>query len=177
MSSDKISVADQLLLIQQAKNYLKKDPTMLEMCQEHNVDINDIDLIPVKFDHIDVSAITEHGIVILNYKLLENDEFMNNIHYLVHEFKHYWDQSEKPTRSANDGPYLANKDELNAFQPQIKFISDHEGKEKAEQYVEQVLDHHDEHGKERAETKDVLMEKVERLFTSSLNKLSFDMEK
>ena len=149
-----------LKLIQRAKDYLKKDPTLQEMCDKYNFDIDDIDLIPVKFGDIDVSATTNQGVITLNWRLLEDGDFFNDLHYLVHEFQHYLGQSNAPTQSADDGDYLANPDEQKGFQAQIKYIADHDGENEAKKYTEQVLDHHDETGKERTKKEKILMKLV-----------------
>jgi len=157
----KISPKTLLKLIQRSKNFLKKNKVMQDVCKKYHFDIEDLDLIPVKFDDIDVSAKTDKGVVTLNLQLLENGDFFNNIGYLIHEFTHHIQQSDKPTQSADDGDYLSNPSEQEAFQEQIRFIDDEFGADEAEEYVEQVLDHHEETGKERTKKQNILMNKVE----------------
>lgn len=152
-----------LRLIQQAKDYLKKDKVMQEMCKDYNFDINEIDLIPMKFGEIDVSATTNKGIITLNWKLLTDGDFFKDMSYIVHEIEHYINQINRPTQSADDGDYLSNKDEQSAFKRQVQWLDNQFGKEEAEDYVEQVLDHHDEKGNDRKEKKEILMEKVENI--------------
>lgn len=155
-----ISPRLQLTLIQRAKNALKRDPTMQEVCDKYKFDINDLDLIPVRFGDIDVSAKTDRGVITLNWHLLDDGDFINDYHYLLHEITHYVQQSSEPTQSADDGPYLDNKSEQEAFQNQIRYIDDHNGPQSAQKYTEQVLDHHDETGKERDTKEKILMQKV-----------------
>lgn len=150
-----------LKLIQRAKDFLKRNEVMQEICHKYDFDINDIDLIPVKFDDIDVSARTDKGVVTLNWRLLEDGDFFKDIGYLVHEFGHYIQQSNQPTQSADDGDYLSNPSEQESFQYQIKFIDGQFGDEEADNYTEQVLDHHDESGKEREKKKDILTKLVD----------------
>lgn len=158
----RISPKSLLKLIQRAKDFLKKNEVMQEICDKYNFDIEDIDLIPVKFDDIDVSARTDKGVVTLNWRLLEDGDFFKNVGYMVHEFDHYIQQSSKPTQSADDGDYLLNPSEQEAFQYQIKFIDDQFGKDEAEEYADQVLDHHEvDNKKERKQKEDILMKLVE----------------
>lgn len=161
-----------LKLIQRGKDYLKKNKVMQEICNKYDFDINDIDLIPVRFGDIDVSARTDKGIVTLNWKLLADGDFFKDFMYLLHEFGHYIQQSKEPTQSADDGDYLLNPSEQEAFQYQVKYIDDQFGEDEAADYVEQVLDHHDEDGEERAKKKDILMEKVEFFHNVCLQKFA-----
>ena len=55
-----------LKLIDRAKKYLKQNSVMKDVCKEYGADINDIDLIPIRFGDLDVSARTEKGIITLN---------------------------------------------------------------------------------------------------------------
>jgi hypothetical protein len=122
-----------------------------------------IDLIPVKFGNLDVSAKTDHGIVILSYQLLCDGDFFDDYSYMIHECTHWFQQcyGDKPTQSADDGSYLDNSFEQAAFKNQVKYIADHKGEEVAEDYVDDLLEHHDiENKKEKEDKKDILMEKV-----------------
>lgn len=159
-------------MIQDAKNLLKNDSVMLSICQEYDLQIDDIDLIPVKFDDISVSAETNQGVVTLNYSLIKNNSIIESIHYLIHEFQHYYDQMHFPTKNADDGLYLNNKDEQKAFKNQILFINEHQGPEKAEEYTDQVLDHHDATGKDRIKKKKILLDKIDAQLDLFLHKIS-----
>lgn len=170
-----INISPQIWLsyIQEAKDLLKRDPVMREMCNKYKFDIEDIDLIPIKFDDIDVSARTDKGIITMNWQLLEKDNIIDNLNsYLIHEINHFVRQSITPTQSADDGSYLDNKDEQEAFSYQIDFIDHNFGRQEAEDYVDQVLDHHNIKGKEREEKKDILMEKVQSYVDLFLIKLA-----
>ena len=66
-----------------------------------------------------------------------------------------------PTQGADEGEYLDNSYEREGFQYQVEFIDDHFGKEEAEDYVENLLDHHDiKDDDKKDELKDVLMERI-----------------
>ena len=63
-------------LINYAKQEIKKSDVMINVCDEYGLGVDVIDLIPTVFEDLDVSAKTDHGIVYLNYKLLEDGEFI-----------------------------------------------------------------------------------------------------
>lgn len=133
-----------LKILNRAKKYLKTNDTMKQLCKDYNVDIDVIDLIPIKFAPLDVSARTDHGVITLNEKLLKDGDFFKDYSYLIHEISHYFQQcfNDKPTQSADDGDYLDNKYEQEGFNYQLDYISDEFGDSAANKYVEQVLDHH-----------------------------------
>jgi hypothetical protein len=152
-----------LNIINRAKKFLKTDEVMKKVFQDFGVDISFLDLIPMRFGDIEVSATTSHGIITLNYKLLADGDFFKDYGYLIHEVSHYLQQcfKNKPTKGADEGEYLDNPDEQEGFQNQIEYISREFGDNQAEKYVEGLLDHHDiDSKKERKEKKDVLMSKV-----------------
>lgn len=146
-------------LILVAKNLLKKDSTVKDMFKEYQVDIREIDLIPICFvEKLEVSARTEHGIIYLNKKLLP--DFLNkNLHYLVHEITHFLQQTtgNSPTKGSTEDNYLENEYEQEGFQNQTKYISDQKSPEKAEKYVQKVMDHHKIPEKEREDLEDDLL--------------------
>lgn len=151
-----------LKLINRAKKYLKNNDVFKDMCKEYDVDTDIIDMIPVRFGDLDVSARTDHGLITLNYKLLCDGDFFNDYHYLIHEIQHWLDQcyGERPTPGADDGDYLHNPAEQKGFKSQVEFIDQEHGEEEAENYVDHLLDHHGRKGKDRNELKETLMEKV-----------------
>jgi hypothetical protein len=159
----KISPKTLLKIIQRAKNYLKTNDVWKDMCKEYNVDVNVIDLIPMKFGDLEVSARTSRGVITFSWKLLEGGDFFKNVHYVIHESEHFLGQcyGEHPTQGASDGNYLDNKDEQAGFQRQLEYIDDQFGEQHAEDYVDNLLDHHKVDDEEREEKKDVLMERVD----------------
>lgn len=150
-------------IINAAKAFLKKDENMIKTFQEYEAPIEIIDHIPVFFKKIDVSATTEKGIIYLNEKLLEDKDFFKNYGYFAHEITHFLQQcfNDKPTKSSDDGNYLENEYELEAFQNQVKFLSDHLGNEDAEEYVEDLVDYHEVPKNKAEDKKEELLEKVE----------------
>src|ERR1700693_2587095 len=105
-----------LRLIDKAKAYLKKNESMQRICKENGVEVDFIDLIPICFGDLDVSARTEKVIITLNYKLLCDGDFYKDLGYLIHEITHYYDQcfGDKPTQGSDDGDYLSNPHEQKA---------------------------------------------------------------
>jgi hypothetical protein len=150
-------------MIRKMRNYLKSDSVVQEMFKEYGVDIEEIDLIPMRFGNLDVSAKTDHGIIIFNYKLLTDGDFFKDFSYGVHEITHWLQQTtgDKPTQSADDGSYLDNPYEQEGFQNQVEYIAKQFGEDEAENYVDDLLEHHDVDGKkEFKEKKETLMSKV-----------------
>lgn len=137
-----VSKAELRNIIDAAKQKIKKNDTTIKLFEEYGVDIDELDLFPVAFKELEVSARTDHGIIYLNKNLLNDPKQID--HYLEHEVTHVLQQStgDKPTQGADDGNYLDNEYEIEGFQNQTEYIADTRGEESAEAYVEQVLDHH-----------------------------------
>jgi hypothetical protein len=149
-------------LLKKMRAHLKQDEVMQKVFREYGVDIEEIDYIPMRFGNIDVSATTNHGVITFNWKLLCDGDFKKNYSYGVHEVTHVLQQTtgNKPTQSADDGDYLHNRHEQKGFSNQVEYIANTEGEKEAENYVEDLLDHHDKDGKEAEQLKEVLLEKV-----------------
>ena len=152
-----------LNMIQKAKDHLKKDDVWKRICKENKESVDIIDLIPTMFGDLDVSAKTERGVVIINYKLLCDGDFYKDYSYLIHEYTHWFQQcyGDKPTQSSNAGDYLDNPYEIEGFSNQVNYIADNFGEDEAEEYVDDLLDYHDvDSKKEKKEKKETLMSKV-----------------
>lgn len=151
-----------LKLINRAKKILKTDKTFKDMCEEYDLDTDIIDLIPMRFEDLDVSARTSKGVISFNYKLLCDGDFLKDVHYIIHESQHYLQQvyGDKPTKPKKDEHYLDNDAEIEAFQNQVKFLDDQFGDHTADKYVEKVLDHHDFEGKRRDKKEEELKDKI-----------------
>ena len=154
-------------MINKLKNKIRDNEVVTDMFEEYGVDIDELDLVPIAFANIDVSANTDHGSIFLNYKLLEDGDLDKNDHYFVHELVHFLQQTTgtKPTKGASDGQYLDNKFEQEGFQNQTEYLSQTRGDESAEKYIDKVLDHHEvEDPKERMKKrKDLLHLAMRRL--------------
>jgi hypothetical protein len=150
-------------LLKKMRDHLKKDEVVQKMFKDYGADIEEIDFIPMKFGKLDVSAKTDHGILIFNFKLLCDGDFLKDYSYGVHEITHWLQQTcgDKPTQSADDGEYLDNKFEQEGFQNQVEYIAKNEGKEEAEAYVDDLLEHHEvEDKKEIEEKKEIFLAKA-----------------
>jgi|SRR5271166_2969728 len=150
-------------MLKKMREYLKQNDVVQKMFQEYEVDISEIDFIPMMFGNLEVSAKTDHGILIFNYKLLTDGDFFEDFSYGVHEMTHWLQQTTgtKATKSSDDGSYLDNPYEQEGFQNQVQYIADQFGEGEAEQYVDDLLEHHEiDSKKEVKEKKETLMSKV-----------------
>lgn len=155
-----LSNKELLSLINKVKSKLKKDKVMQETFNEYSLDINEIDLIPMMFKDLPVSARTEKAVIYFNNKILsEPNPEETLLPYALHETVHWCQQTTgtKPTKSSDKKNYLFNPNEEEAFQKQVKHIAKNSGEKEADEYVDQVLDKHELKGKKREERKDVLL--------------------
>lgn len=155
----KISHIEALKIINAAKERIKKHDALKEVFDKYDISIDEVDNIPVCFADIDVSARTDHGIIYLNWGLLE-EGFPKNDHYLIHEMTHYAQQTtgDGPTKGSTDDTYLDNEYEQEGFQVQTEYISETKGKEVAENYIDNVLDYHEVPKAERSKKKQELLQ-------------------
>ncbi len=165
----KPSKREQLQLVNALKDKIRDNDVVKDMFNDYGVDIKELDLVPVCFDDLDVSARTAHGCIYLNYKLIDN--IMNNDHYLVHELAHFLQQTanDGPTQGADDGSYLDNEYEKEGFRNQTEYISDQHGDQAAETYIEKVLEHHEVPEDEKEDKKDDLLALAETYYERILS--------
>lgn len=155
-----ISREQQLEYINTLKNQIKDHEVVQKMFKEYGLSLDEIDLIPMAFADLDVSARTDHGIIYLSYKLFEDhpDPQIGDDHYLVHELTHVLQQTtgDKPTKGSADGDYLENEFEIESFNNQTEYIADEYSPKDAKEYVARVLNKHKvsdpKERKEKAET-------------------------
>ncbi len=155
----KISHKKALPILRKALEKVKKSDVVADMCKEYGVDLDYLDLIPMAFADLDVSARTEKGCIYFNIALLENG-FGDDDHYMAHEIVHHFQQcfGDGPTKGSRDSEeYLDNEFEQEGFQAQTEYLSETRGDGVAEEYVEQVLDHHDVDGEDRDERRKDLL--------------------
>jgi hypothetical protein len=150
---------DNLDLLNNIKNKLKNNHVIKNLFKDFDIDISELDLYPVAFsDDLDVSARTDHGIIYINSKFIDDPAQID--HYLAHELTHTLQQCSgtHPTQGADDGFYLDNKYEQEGFQTQTEYMSDTRGDQVAEKYIDKVLDHHHvDNKKEREKRKNELL--------------------
>jgi hypothetical protein len=152
-----------LRLINKMKSYIKTDPTLIDIFNKYNISIDELEFIPMKFGDIDVSAKTDHGVIIFSYRLLTDGDFFKDYSYAIHELSHYAQQTtgNKPTKGSADGNYLDNPYEIEGFQNQIEYIAHEFGEHEANKYVENLLNHHNIKDKEeKKDKKEELLAKV-----------------
>lgn len=150
-------------LIEQLRDKLRTDETVIRMFDEYGIDISEIDLIPMMFSDLDVSAKTDHGVIYYNFQLLADGDFEKDFQYGVHEITHWLQQTagDKPTQSADDGSYLDNPYEQEGFKNQLEYAAREFGEDEAEEYVDDLLDHHEiDDKKEKKEKKKELLSLV-----------------
>lgn len=134
-----------LKLIDAVRKKVKKSDVYRELCEEYGVDIDYIDIVPMAFDDLDVSARTDRGCIYFNYALLKDGDFENEDHYMMHELTHWVQQcfGDGPTKGSTKDSYLDNEFEQEGFQAQTEYLSETRNDNVAEKYVEKVLDHHE----------------------------------
>jgi len=152
-----------LKVIEKAKKFIVKDKTFIKMCEDYGVEPVIIQHIPMYFDDLDVSATTKHGVIYFNYKLLCDGDFFKDFMYVIHELGHILQQyfNDEPTKGADDGEYLENEYEIEAFQNQVEFMHEHFGKSEVEKYINNLLDYHDLDDHEFDDKKQELLKNIE----------------
>jgi hypothetical protein len=148
-----------LELINQIKDKIKNNHLIKDMLKENNIDFDFLDLTPMWFMDLDVSARTQHGVIYFSNKLLDKPDQLD--HYALHEFSHVIQQTlgSKPTQGSGNGDYLDNKFEQEAFRNQTEYLSETRSPEVAENYIDKVLDHHEvDSKKEREKRKKKLLQ-------------------
>lgn len=150
---------DEKEFVRQMKEKVKKDPAVIEKFEEYGISTDSIDGVHVEFEDLDVSAKTKNKKIYLNRKMLDPKSGIDDpTHYLAHELTHWLQQTSGNTKGHEVKDYLSKPTEEEAFKVQVDFKERHEGKGEAEEYVEELLDHHDKDGKERQKIKKKLME-------------------
>jgi len=148
--------------LEKIKKRVFSHPVIKDMLKKYKIDESELDLVPMCFAEIPVSARTDHGVIYINIELANDGNIKEDDHYIVHEMTHYCQQTtgDSPTPSSDEGNYLDSPIEQEGFRNQTKYISDTKGKTEAEKYIEQVLDHHEKDNqdkKKRKERKDCLL--------------------
>lgn len=139
------------------KGRIKSDPEVIEKFEEYGIPLSYLDDVSVEFADLDVSAKTKDEKIYINKKLIEKGQ--DPTHYLVHELVHFLQQhTDKADPHKHEKEYLDRETEMEAFQSQVDYKKREESPEKAEDYVDGLLDYHDVDGKEREDKKEELMD-------------------
>lgn len=141
-------------LIDSIKLLLKENPTIKEMFRKYKIDIEKLDEVPIEFAKLKVSAKTKNEKIFINEDFLDKD-FSDDIHYFAHELCHWLQQhtDSKAIKSKKSTDYLDLPTEIEAFHYQIKFMKQMYGKDRADEYLEDLLDFHEYDGKTKAAKK------------------------
>jgi hypothetical protein len=156
-------------ILEKLKKRVFKHKVLKDLIKKYELDPEELHLVPLCFAKIPVSARTDHGVIYINVDLLKDGDFLNeDDHYLAHEFTHFCQQTtgSKPTPSAAPDEYLDSPVEQEGFRNQTKYMADTKGEDDAEEYIEEVLDHHrknDTDDKKREDRKDKLLA-IARMF-------------
>ena len=148
-------------IILDMRDRAKNDEELQKKFKEYGVSVDDIDEIPISFCDLDVSAKTKDKKIYLNEAMLADDSPVDDpTHYLIHELIHYLQQKtgKNMDKHRAEDDYLDKETEEEAFKTQIDFKKREESEEDAEEYVEQLLTHHDLKGKKRQEKKKELLD-------------------
>jgi hypothetical protein len=147
--------------LKKLKDKVFKHKVIKDMINKYNIDKSELDLVPMCFAKLPVSARTDHGIIYINIDLAEDGSLADDEHYIAHELTHYCQQTtgNKPTPGSTSDNYLDNPVEQEGFRNQTKYISDTKGEDAAEEYIEQVLDHH-EHDRNDSRKRDDRRDKL-----------------
>jgi hypothetical protein len=159
MAKINISKSEASKIIDKAKERIKSHDAVKDAFDKHGIDIDEVDDVVICFSDLDVSARTDHGIIYLNWALLD-EGFPENDHYLAHELTHFAQQTtgDGPTEGSTDDTYLDNKYEQEGFQVQTEYLSETKGDDVAESYIDNVLKYHEVPKSERAEKKKELLQ-------------------
>lgn len=152
-----MDIKKDLEILDQVKKRIKSSDTVKELFKKEGFSLDLIDLVPMCFADLEVSARTQHGIIYFNNKLRKTPKDID--HYMVHELTHILQQcfADRPTSGSNNSDYLDNPYEQEGFRNQTKFISETKGEEKAEKYIDRVLDYHKVPKTEKEDKKDALL--------------------
>ena len=153
---------DRRQVIKKMKEVAKNDPAIIAKFKKYDVPIDEIDDIHIEFCDLDVSAKTKDKKIYLNSKMLDgemNSDIKDPTHYLIHELVHYLQQKtgKNTGKDHNTKDYLDKPSEEEAFETQVDYQQREESPEKANQYVNKLLDFHDIKGKEREDKKEELL--------------------
>jgi len=163
MPSGNFKEMDRKELVGKLRNALKGEKVIQEILKKYELDDSVLDHLSIRFEPLDVSAKTVDGNIILNENLLDC-EWRDIMRYLVHETCHVGQQATSDVTETQDGDYLDDENEVEAFQTQIDYMEGdgHDEMvycpEEIQQYIDDLMDHHGLRGKERRKKIEELLE-------------------
>lgn len=162
--------------LEKIKKRVFQHEVVRDLLKKYDIEESELDLVPICFAHLPVSARTDHGVIYINIDLAEDGNMEEDDHYVAHEFTHYCQQTtgDKPTPATSKKNYLDSPVEQEGFRNQTKYIADTKGKEEAKDYIEQVLDHHthnESDDKKREKRRDKLLA-IAREFNVDLSEIA-----
>jgi hypothetical protein len=142
------------------KAKVKKEPSIVSKFQEYHIPLSAIENISISFVPLDVSAKTKNKKIYLNQNMLKPDSEVNDpTKYLIHETIHAIQQITGNTQGHEKPEYLDKDTEIEAFKTQMDYTKRNEGKEEAEEYVDDLLSYHGLMGSKRKEKEKELLGK------------------
>lgn len=160
MSEKQIEDKEQELL-DKVRDLLKHSAIVAQMFEKFDTSIKKIEDVPIQFSDIDVSAKTKDKKIYLNNILIDDDDFTNHMHYVVHELCHFLQQFNGEVskyKNLDEMDYLDQPTEIEAFNYQIKFIKELDGQNAADKYLKDLLDFHEYKGTARDRKSHELLE-------------------
>lgn len=151
---------DLIEILAEIKQELKLNEIAKDICNEYGFDTDIIDGISIVFeDDLGASAKTTDSKIQLSSNLLD-EEFEVIMRYAVHELVHALQHMERTEFDPYENhDYLDRPDELEAFQYQLEYEGEARGEDKAEEYVNDLLEYHEIPDDEKGEKKEELLNK------------------
>lgn len=162
IASQENFIEDSIQLVADLKQDLKENPIVIEICHENGFDVDILDGIPISFGEAETTAETVDGKIVLNKKILHDDLTLIKryiVHELVHVFQHM--EREGMPDPYKQYQYLERPDEQEAFQAQVAFEAEENGKDSADNYVDDLLEYHEIEEPKKVQLKEKLKEKIE----------------
>lgn len=135
-----------------------------DICDDYNKKYSELENLKIKFkEGIGCSAKTVDGNIFLNTTLL-NEDFEVVMRYVIHELVHVF-QHQLLKNKKNKNPdaaldYLNRPSEVEAFQAQIRYQNGVDGKAKAEDYVDDLIEYHKVDDKDKDDIKNTLLKDI-----------------
>jgi hypothetical protein len=151
---------DEIAVLSKIRKALLNDKVARKICKEKGMGEWFLTGVPIKFDKIKQSAKTVDSYIILNKSLMKKP-FDIMMRYVIHELTHsiqHVQNFRKKDKKKDKKDYLDKDTEVEAFKYQVEFDAENRGQEKAEKYVDDLLDYHKIKGKDRTDKRDELLD-------------------